>query len=84
MTELTTTTKRALTPSAVAAQSAIELPDRHLLGLVTVVITNLLNNLSVNVDVNNNYVAVQVCAVVEALNSPLMTNLTCDIQNGRP
>jgi hypothetical protein len=48
--------------------------------LVTIVITNLLNNLSVDVDVRNNNVAVQVCAVVEALNSQIGTSLTCDIQ----
>jgi hypothetical protein len=48
--------------------------------LVTIVITNLLNNLSVDVDVKNNNVAVQVCAVVQALNSPIGTSLTCDIQ----
>ena len=47
--------------------------------LVTVVITNLLNNLSVDIDVKNNNVAVQVCAVIEALNSPIGTSLTCNI-----
>ena len=44
------------------------------------VITNLLNNLSVDVDVRNNNVAAQVCAVVAALNTAVGTSLTCDIQ----
>lgn len=48
--------------------------------LVTIVITNLLNNLSVDVDVKNNNIAVQVCAVIQALNANVGTDLTCDIQ----
>jgi hypothetical protein len=58
---------------------AFELPNRDMM-LVTVVITNLLNNLSVDVDVRNNNVAAQVCAVVAALNTAVGTSLTCDIQ----
>jgi hypothetical protein len=72
--------KMAITPDVLSSQAALELPDRHLLGLVTIVITNVLNNLSVDVDVRNNNVAVQVCAVVEALNTSIGTDLTCDIQ----
>ncbi len=47
--------------------------------LVTIVITNLLNGLSVDVDVKNNNIAVQVCAVINALNAGagIGTNLTC-------
>jgi hypothetical protein len=60
-------------------QVAFELPNRDMM-LVTVVITNLLNNLSVDVDVRNNNVAAQVCAVVAALNTAVGTSLTCDIQ----
>ena len=61
------------------AQTAIELPNRDL-ALVTIVITNLLNNLSIDVDVKNNNVAVQVCAVIQALNVGAGTELTCDIE----
>lgn len=73
--------KKALNLEEIEAQSALELPDREMM-LVTVVITNLLNNLSVNVEVKNNNVAVQVCAVVELLSNRLLTTdqLTCDIQ----
>ena len=50
--------------------------------LLKVVITNVLNNLSVDVNVQNNNVAVQVCAVVQALNTILLQgdSLTCTIQ----
>jgi hypothetical protein len=49
--------------------------------LVTVVITNLLNGLHIDVDVKNNNVAVQVCAVVDALSTSIgLPALTCDIQ----
>jgi len=71
--------KKMLDLDQIETQSAVELPDRTL-PLVTIVITNLLNNLSVEVDVRNNNVAVQVCAVVEALNTSVGTSLTCDIQ----
>jgi hypothetical protein len=72
--------KTRLSLADIEAQSAFELPNREMT-LVTVVITNLLNNLSVDVDVNNNQVAVQVCAVVSALNTILVDDrLTCRIQ----
>jgi hypothetical protein len=75
------TSKRRLTDDVVNAQSTFELPERRLLALVTVVITNLLNNLSIDVDVRNNNVAVQVCAVVQALNTILVgETLTCEIE----
>jgi hypothetical protein len=48
--------------------------------LVTIVITNLLNNLSVDVDVRNNKIAAQVCAVVQVLNESIGTSLTCEVQ----
>ena len=44
------TEKRALSIEELEAQTALELPDRELM-LVTVVITNVLNNLSVDVQV---------------------------------
>jgi hypothetical protein len=73
--------KKALTADYLDTQAVMELPNRDML-LVTVVITNLLNNLSVDVDVRNINVAVQVCAAVEALTTSVLTvdSLTCDIQ----
>ena len=75
-----TTEKRTLSLTDLDAEAGFVLPARETM-LVTVVITNLLNNLSVDIDVKNNNVAVQVCAVVAALATlfPAPT-LTCDIQ----
>jgi hypothetical protein len=73
--------KKMLTTEQLDMQSVMELPNRDML-LVTVVITNLLNNLTVDVDVRNISVAVQVCAVVEAISSDLLGGnaLSCDVQ----
>ena len=73
--------KKTLTLNDIEAETALVLPERNMMALVTVVITNLLNNLSVEVDVKNNNVAVQVCAVVQALNTILVgQTLTCEIE----
>ena len=53
-------------------QMAMELPSRDLM-LVTVVITDVLNNLSVAIDVRNVDIAAQICAAIVA------ENVTCDI-----
>ena len=72
--------KRALTLDEIDAQAALELPARDLM-LVTVVITNVLNNLTVDIDVRNNKIAVQVCAIVNLLNVLLgQQTFDCDIQ----
>jgi len=71
--------KQVLTLAGIDSQTALELPRRDMLALITVVITNLLNNLSVTVPIRNNNVAVQVCAVVDALNSNIGTSLTCSV-----
>ena len=64
--------KRTLNMAELEAQTALELPDRDMM-LVTIVITNLLNNVTVDVDVRNIQVAAQVCAAL------LSTGLfTCD------
>ena len=58
-------------------------PDDAEAALVTIVITDVLNELSVDIDVRNNNIAVQVCAVIQALNvappDGLGTTLTCEI-----
>lgn len=74
-----TETKKLLTLDEIEGQTALELPARETLALVNVFITNVLNNLSISIPVQNNKVAVQVCAVVNALNAPLLTNLTCTV-----
>ncbi len=69
-----TTAKRALSFEQIDAQTAVELPDRESM-LVTIVITNLLNNNTVEIDVRNVNVAVQICAALLA-----NANVQCDIQ----
>ena len=73
--------KKTLTLEALESETALELPNREMF-LVTVVITNLLNNLSIDVDVRNINVAVQVCAIVDALSTQLLLGeeLNCTIQ----
>jgi hypothetical protein len=72
--------KKALTAAAIDSQHALELPNREMLGLITVVIANVLNNLTVDVDVKDNKVGIQVCAAVNAINTILVgETLTCTI-----
>jgi len=72
--------KKMLTMAEIEAQSVLELPERRMLGLITVIIADVANNLSISVDVSNNNVAVQVCAVVNAINTILVgQTLTCTI-----
>ncbi len=66
-------TKKALSIAELEAQSAMELPDREMM-LVTVVITNLLNNNTVEIDVRNIQVAAQICAALLS-----NANVTCEI-----
>lgn len=54
-------------------QMAMELPNRDLM-LVTVVITNVLNNNTVTIDVRNIDVAAQICAALLS-----NANVTCEI-----
>jgi hypothetical protein len=73
--------KNPMTLDRLDEETALELPDREML-LVTIVVTNLLNNLSIPIEIKNNNVAVQVCAAVEAISSELLTvdTLRCDVQ----
>jgi len=82
--------KRPLSLDDLEAQTAFELPDRTLPQLVTIVITNLLNDLTIDIDVKNNNVALQVCAVVNALNAILVDDdntvagiLVCNVEQNQ-
>jgi hypothetical protein len=59
--------KKALSLEEIEAQTALELPNREMMQIV-VVITNVLNNTTIDIDVRNNNIAVQVCAIVNVLN----------------
>ena len=75
--------KQPLSLADIEAQTALELSEREMLALVTVVITNVLNHLSVTIDVKNNNVAVQICAAVQLINTLIApTTLICDIHEG--
>ena len=76
--------KQRLAVADIESQVALELPKRDMLALVNVFITNVLNGLHINIPVQNNNVAVQVCAVVQALNSILRNgdSLTCASGSG--
>ena len=67
--------KQLLTQADLDAQMGLELPNRDLM-LVTVVITNLLNNNTIEIDVRNVKVAAQICAAILAV----QTNVTCEVQ----
>lgn len=69
------TEKRMLTDAELDSQTALELPDREML-LITVVITNVLNNLSVDIVVRDINVAAAICAAV--LSNPT-GNFDCDV-----
>ena len=75
----TTTLKRSPSMEDLEGQTAIHLPDRETLGLVTIIITDVLNNNTVTVNVQNNKVAVQVCAAVAAIASGFSLPLTCSV-----
>jgi hypothetical protein len=78
--------KKMLDLEMIDSQAALALPKREL-PLVTVVVTNVLNNLSIDVDVRNINVALQVCAVINDINAILVDDegdsvarLACQIQ----
>jgi hypothetical protein len=63
--------KKMLSDMDLESQVALELPDREMM-LVTIVITNVLNNLTIDIDVRNVQVAAQICANLIATG-----NFTC-------
>jgi len=75
--------KKRLSFTDIEAQAALELPDREMM-LVTVVIANAFNDF-IEVNVKNNNIAVQVCAIVELINVELLTAdvLTCEIEQNQ-
>jgi len=74
-------TKHRLAVADIESQVAVELPNREMLALVNVVIFDVLSQNTVNIPVQNNNVAVQVCAVVQAINTILVPgeSLTCTV-----
>jgi len=74
--------KRPITIEELDRQAGFELPDRDMMALVNIIVFDVidggvLNNL--NIEVKNNNVAVQVCAVVNALSSLPSVELACTV-----
>jgi hypothetical protein len=74
-----TTALQEFTKEELDSQTAIELPDREMLSLV--VIRNVANGTRIRINVSNNQVAVQVCALVQAIDALVAARLTCTISN---
>jgi hypothetical protein len=70
----------ALTIEELDSQLAVELPDREMLALVVIRNVSIANNNKLWINVKNNNVAVQVCALVHALDLLTFNKLTCTIR----
>jgi hypothetical protein len=68
----------ALTLGELEAETVLELPDRETLALV--VIRNVANNNRIKITVQDINVGVQVCALVEVIDSLTLDTLTCTIK----
>ena len=77
--------KRQLTVAELEREAAFELPDRDMMALINIIVFDVidggvLNNLTI--EVKNNNVAVQICAVVNALSSLPSVELACTVGQG--
>jgi hypothetical protein len=61
-----------------AAETAVELPDREMLSLV--VIKNIANHNRIRIRVTDTTVGVQVCALVQAINQLTLQHLSCTVK----
>jgi len=74
--------KRVLGAAELERQAAFELPERNMMALINVIIFDVidggvLNNLTI--EVKNNNVAAQVCAVVNLLSSTAAIEASCSV-----
>jgi hypothetical protein len=74
--------KRAISLAELENQAAFELPTRDMMALINIIVFDVidggvLNNL--NIEVKNNNVAAQVCAVVNLLSSTAPLELSCEV-----
>ena len=77
--------KKPLSTDELERQAGFELPDRDMMALINIIIFDVidggvLNNLTI--EVKNNNVAVQVCAVVNALSAVPSIDLACTVGQG--
>jgi hypothetical protein len=74
--------KRVLSTAELERQAAFELPDRDMMALINIIIFDVidggvLNNLTI--EVKNNNVAAQICAVVNLLSATAPLELSCEV-----
>jgi hypothetical protein len=69
-----------LTIEELDSQLAVELPDREMLTLVVIRNVSILNNNRLFINVRNNNVAAQVCALVAVLDLLTANRVTCTIR----
>ncbi|MDQ3823758.1 MAG: hypothetical protein M3321_11030 [Actinomycetota bacterium] len=74
--------KKALSVEELESQAGFELPERDMMALINIIVFDVidggvLNNLTI--EVKNNNVAVQVCAVVNLLSSTQALELSCEV-----
>jgi hypothetical protein len=69
-----------LTIEELDSQLAVELPDREMLTLVVIKNVSILNNNRLFINVRNNNVAAQVCALVAVLDLLTANRVTCTIR----
>ena len=74
--------KKALSVEELESQAGFELPDRDMMALINIIVFDVidggvLNNLTI--EVKNNNVAAQVCAVVNLLSATQALELSCTV-----
>jgi hypothetical protein len=77
--------KRAMSVEELESQAAFELPERDMMALINVIVFDVIDGGVLNdltIEVKNNNVAVQVCAVVNALASLPSVELACTVGQG--
>ncbi len=77
--------RRPLSVEELESQAGFELPERDMMALINIIVFDVidggvLNNLTI--EVKNNNVAVQICAVVNALSAVPSIDLACTVGQG--
>jgi hypothetical protein len=74
--------KRAMSVEELESQTAFELPDRDMMALINVIVFDVIDGGVLNdltIEVKNNNVAAQICAVVNALSAVPSVELACTV-----
>ena len=74
--------KRALSVEELESQAGFELPERDMMALINIIVFDVIDGGVLNtltIEVKNNNVAVQVCAVVNLLSATAPLELSCEV-----